>query len=262
MKYRYNYAEINPIATAYYRKGIAENPALRCRAFWGVCLREAFAEYRERAERAAAAAADMRPAGEVFPAMTGDEFFTRAIRAAAAMPGRMLSIPRRNKETGEVTYIADTSVLWMIPINRGGLALMPWQDALETIAGEAFVVLSEKLNDWYDKPFKYAMYDAAMTAVRRIDKAMRDRPRRAKTPGMDAAYLEDPDGIPGYHAPAPEKTVILRAAVEALASDDDDKRIINGMMKGMTQKEIAAAVGRTQGFVSKRITRMRERAAV
>lgn len=260
MKIRFNYSEINPIAAAFYRKGIEENPAIRCRAFWALCMKEAYAEYRERAERAAAAAEEMRPAGEVFPQIDGEEFYNRAIRAAAAMPGRMLSIPRKNKETGEITYIADSSVMWMIPESRGGLALMAWEDALQTIAGEMFVVMSEKLGEWHDKPFKYAMYDSAMTAVRRIDKAMRDRPRRAKRPGMDAAYMEDPDGVPGYHAPAPEKIAIARAAIEALAGDDDDRRIINGMMDGKTQKEIAAAIGHTQSFVAKRIAKMKERA--
>ena len=199
-------------------------------------------------------------------AAAGEELAARLKKAAAAAPYRMLrQIRKTTTEAGEIVYTitSDPRAFWMLPESVGGLALMPWADAVETVAGEAFIVLYDKVSLWEEKPLKYAAYDAAAYAVARCEKGVRDRARRARKAENrgDASYMENPDGIPGYHAPAPEKIAITRATLAALAQDDDDKRIINGLLRGMTQKELAAAVGRTQGFISKRIARMKANAA-
>lgn len=200
-------------------------------------------------------------------AAAGEELAARLHRAAAAAPYRMLKQSRivEDAETGKPVkqFYTDSRAFWMLPESVGGLALMPWADAVETVAGEAFIALYDKADKWQEKPLKYAAYDAAAYAVARCEKCVRDRARRARKAENrgDAGYLENPDGVPGYHAPAPEKIAITRAALAALAQDDDDKRIINGLLRGMTQKELAAAVGRTQGFISKRIARMKAKAA-
>lgn len=199
-------------------------------------------------------------------AAAGEELAARLKKAAAAAPYRMLrQIRKTTTEAGEIAYTitSDPRAFWMLPESVGGLALMPWADAVETVAGETFVVLYDKLSLWAEKPLKYAAYDAAAYAVARCEKGVRDRARRARKAENrgDAGYLENPDGVPGYHAPAPEKIAITRATLAALAQDDDDKRIINGLLRGMTQKELAAATGRTQGFISKRIARMKAKAA-
>lgn len=192
------------------------------------------------------------------------ELAARLHKAAAAAPYSMMKLSRFvEDENGKKMkqYYADARAFWMLPESVGGLALMPWADAVETVAGEAYIVINDKfINDakWHEKTLKYAAYDAAMLAVARCEKGVRDRARRARKAEAraDAAYMENPDGIPGYHAPAPEKLAITRATLAALAQDDDDKRIINALLAGKTQKETAAAIGKTQGFVSKRIARM------
>ena len=202
------------------------------------------------------AAADKRAA---------QELAERLSRAAAAAPYRMLAL-RRYEEDDDgnkvLTYHTDARCYWMIPVAAGGMGLMDWSDAVQTVAGEAFIVLWDKVDGWADKTLRWSCYDAAAYAVARAEKCVRDRARRARKSAdrADASYMENPDGIPGYHAPNPERLAIVRDEIDHLPACDNEKRIINGMMLGLTQTQMAAKYGLKQSYISKHLRSMMERA--
>lgn len=265
-KNTFNYRAVNARAAALYREITAEYPEARNRATWTECMREAVREYREAVKNYNARAE--------WEAMPGENQLDFLKKAAAKMPDFLMSVPYID-ENGERAFRLDKCVLWMVPESRGGQGLVPWKEAVETVSAEAWIILVERM-EAYDggKPLAIMVYDACKTAVRRLDRIYHDAPRTKRT--KDGKQISLYGGAAGacewndmnaaraphslaWKAESPEAAYISREAVEELVHDENDKRIVNALERGFTQKEIAAAMGISQPAVAKRVKGMKAR---
>lgn len=265
-----NYRAINARAAILYRETVEKYPEARNRATWAACMKEAAREYREEVKNYTARAE--------WEKMSGEKQLDMLKRAAAKMPEYMMSVEHVDPVTGEKVYRVDKSVLWMTPENRGGQGLIPWKEAVETVAAEAWIIIAESMKS-YDgsKPLISIVYTAARKAVGRLDRLYHDAPRtkRVKEDGKrkqinlaggasgacewnDISAERAPHSL-AWKAENPEAAYISREAVEELTHDENDKRIINALERGYTQKEAAAAMGISQPAIAKRIRNMKNR---
>lgn len=266
-----NYRAVNARAAVLYRETVEKYPEARNRATWAACMKEAAREYREEVKNYTARAEWER--------MNGEKQLDMLKRAAAKMPEYMMSVERVDPVTGEKTYRVDKAVLWMTPENRGGQGLIPWKEAVETVAAEAWIIVVEAM-DSYDgsKPLISIIYTASRKAVGRLDRLYHDAPRTKRTKDADgkrkqinlaggasgACEWNDISSARAPHsltlkAENPEAAFISREAVEELAHDDSDKRIISAIERGYTQKEIAVVMGISQPAIAKRVKAMKNR---
>lgn len=265
-KNTYNYSAVNARAAALYREAVREYPEARNRATWAACMREAVKEYREAVKNYNARAE--------WESMTGENQLDLLKRAAAKMPDFLQSVPYIDDD-GNKAFRLDKCVLWMVPESRGGQGLVPWAEAVETVASEAWIILAERM-EAYDggKPLVIMAYDACKTAVRRLDRLYHDAPRTKRT--QDGKQISLYGGAAGacewndisaaraphslaWKAESPEAAYISREAVADLTHDENDKRILAALEKGFTQKEIAAAMGISQPAIAKRVRNMKNR---
>ena len=225
-KYTYNYSAVNARAAALYREAVREYPEARNRATWAACMREAVKEYREAVKNFTARAE--------WEAMTGEEQLETLKRAAANMPDFLMSVSYINGN-GEKDFRLDKTVLWMTPQSRGGQGLVPWAEAVDTVAAEAWIILAERM-EAYDggKPLVALVYNACRIAVHRLDKLYHDAPRSKRT--QDGKQIALYGGAAGacewndmsaaraprslaWKAESPEAAYISREAVEELTHD-------------------------------------------
>lgn len=265
-KNTFNYRAVNARAAALYREITGKYPEARNRATWAACMREAVREYREAVKNYNARAE--------WESMSGEEQLETLKRAAANMPDFLMSVSYINGN-GEKDFRLDKTVLWMVPESRGGQGLVPWAEAVDTVAAEAWIVLAERM-EAYDggKPLVALVYNACRIAVHRLDKLYHDAPRTKRT--KDGKQIALYGGAAGacewndmnaaraprslaWKAESPEAAYISREAVEALTHDENDKRILAALEKGFTQKEIAAAMGISQPAIAKRVKGMKAR---
>lgn len=265
-KNTFNYRAVNARAAALYREAVREYPEARNRATWAECMREAVKEYREAVKNYNARAE--------WESMSGEEQLETLKRAAANMPDFLMSVSYINGN-GEKDFRLDKTVLWMVPESRGGQGIVPWAEAVETVAAEAWIVLAERM-EAYDggKPLVALVYNACRIAVHRLDKLYHDAPRtkRMKDGKQIALYggaagacewndlnaARAPRSL-AWKAESPEAAYIAREAVEELTHDENDKRIVTALERGFTQKEIAAAMGISQPAIAKRVKAMKNR---
>lgn len=265
-KNTFNYRAVNARAAALYREAVREYPEARNRATWAACMREAVKEYREAAKNYNARAE--------WEAMTGENQLDFLKKAAAKMPDFLQSVPYIDDD-GNKAFRLDKCVLWMVPESRGGQGLVPWAEAVETVAAEAWLVLAERMEK-YDggKPLVIMVYDACKIAVRRLDRIYHDAPRTKRTKDgkqialyggaagacewNDMSAARAPHSL-AWKAESPEAAFISREAVDNLTHDESDKRILAALEKGFTQKEIAAAMGISQPAIAKRVKAMKAR---
>lgn len=269
-KYVINYRAVNARAAILYRETVEKYPDARNRVTWALCMKEAAREYREEVKNYTARAK--------WESMSGEKQLDMLKRAAAKMPEYMMSVERVDPVTGEKVYRVDKTVLWMTPENRGGQGLIPWKEAVDTVAAEAWIIVAEAMES-YDgsKPLIGIVYAAARKAVSRLDRLYHDAPRtkRIKADGKqkqinlagggagtcewnDMSAARAPYSL-AWKAESPEAAYISREAVEALAKDETDKRIIANVECGRKQVEIAARLGISQPAVAKRIKGMKNR---
>lgn len=140
------------------------------------------------------------------------------------------------------------------------------RDSVETIAGEAWPLVVDMLGRC--DSLGVALYRAVTTAAQRLY-----RQEMAWTGRTVSAQMEDDDGtvIDLWEAVAvrsasqatqagPEMSVIVRRDLEALASDDSDRAIMDLLGAGYTVRQIAEITGRSKSSVQRRIEKIRDRA--
>lgn len=140
------------------------------------------------------------------------------------------------------------------------------RDSVETIAGEAWPLVSDLLGRC--DSLGVALYRAVTTAAQRLQREeMRWRGHTM------SAQMEDDDGtvIDLWEAVAmrsasqatqagPETSVIFRHDLEALATDDGDREIMDLLGAGYTVRQIAGIIGSSKSSVQRRIEKIRDRA--
>lgn len=140
------------------------------------------------------------------------------------------------------------------------------RDDVETIASEAWPLVLDLLGK--TESLGVALYRAVTTAAQRLHR--QEMAWRGRTM---SAQMEDDDGtvIDLWEAVAmrsvsqatqagPEISAMVRRDLEALASDDSDRDIIDLLGAGYTVRQIAEITGCSKSSVQRRIDKIRGRA--
>lgn len=140
------------------------------------------------------------------------------------------------------------------------------RDSVETIAGEAWPLVPDLLGRC--DSLGVALYRAVTTAAQRLHR--QEMAWRGRTV---SAQMEDDDGtvIDLWEAVAvrsasqatqagPEMSVAIRHDLEALATDDCDRVIMDLLGAGYTIRQIAGITGHSKSSVQRRIEKIRDRA--
>lgn len=140
------------------------------------------------------------------------------------------------------------------------------RDSVETIASEAWPLVIDLLGRC--DSLGVALYRAVTTAAQRLYR--QEMAWRGRT---ISAQMEDDDGtvIDMWEAVAmrsasqatqagPETSVAIRHDLEALATDDSDRVIMDLLGAGYTVRQIAGITGHSKSSVQRRIDKIRTRA--
>lgn len=245
------------LARGMYRDCVQRDPAAAGRATWSAALREAWSLVNADRDRRA------------FFAAPGAVQLDTLRRIASRLPAYAAKSTRRRPAgyTDPAPEKAPTNGAmwadWMTPTKDGGRALVPWGEALDTIAAEAWSTLAELDAAPQEKPWAVTMADHVIRACKRLRRAYIDGPKGT----AGAVSLEDPEYAAAAHFPGPESATLRSMEITAYALDPVDAVIAQGTAYGLDQWEIAAEVERRTGHrlkrsaVARRLGRMRDRRA-
>ena len=232
-------AQIMRQAWSLYRATVAEYPETRSRAQFAICLKEA-----HRTAKAATAAR------RVWDNMSGEEQYTALIRMA-------WTVKHRAEANGRA---ADTE--WIRT-----------PDDAQTVAAEAWPRVAPALtrNEQSDEPhtLTHILFAACTQATHVISRAeYRHASNCCQLTSAADADGDDCTQTPLDYLPSvtaapvsssPEDAAIIRAAIEAAATDSTDRAIIRALADGHTVRTIAAALGMSKSAVQRRIDKIRAR---
>lgn len=223
-------------AWSLYRATVAEFPETRSRAQFAICLKEA--------HRAAQAATAARREWEN---MSGEEQYTALQRMA-------WTVKSRAETTGRS---ADT-------------AWMRTADDAQTVAAEAWPRVAPALarNEQAEEPHTLAfiLFAACTQAVHTIARAEYRHTANcchiiadADSGAANQSLMDVLPSVTATPASSPEDAAIIRATIEATATDSTDRIILHGLAIGRTVRDIAAALGISKSAVQRRIDTIRSR---
>lgn len=136
-------------------------------------------------------------------------------------------------------------------------------DAADTVANEGWIILSEALKreELHAVPLAILAYRAAAAAAQKIYNNER-RHISALTWDEEAAdlLLNTEANAMGERIASPEEHAEAMEAIEEAAHDQTDRVIIQMIIAGYTQKEIAARLAISPAAVNKRIKAIQKRA--
>ena len=144
--------------------------------------------------------------------------------------------------------------------------LLQDRDSAETIAGEAWPLIPEKLET--ADTLAIALYRAVTTAAQKIqreDDKWSGRTTSAQVEGPEGNTIDLWEAVAMRSASqarqtAPSALAIARHDLQALAEDEDDRRIMELLGAGFTVRQIATATGTSKSTVQRRIDKIRARA--
>ena len=151
--------------------------------------------------------------------------------------------------------------------NGWGFAVMVQdRDSVETIASEAWPLVIDLLGRC--ESLGVALYRAVTAATQRLyrqEMAWRGRTMSARVEDDSGAVIDLWEAVAVRSASqaaqaGPEMSVTIRHDLEALASDDSDRAIMDLLGAGYTVRQIADMTGKTKSTVQRRIDRIRARA--
>lgn len=151
--------------------------------------------------------------------------------------------------------------------NGWGFAVMVQdRDSVETIANEAWPIVVDMLGRC--DSLGVALYRAVTTAAQRLyrqEMAWRGRTMSAQMEDDDGAVIDLWEAVAVRSASqatqaGPEISAMVRRDLEALASDDGDRAIMDLLGAGYTVRQIAEITGRSKSSVQRRIDKIRDRA--
>lgn len=232
-------AQIMRQAWSLYRATVAEFPETRSRAQFAICLKEA--------HRAAQAATAARREWEN---MSGEEQYT-------ALQKMAWTVKHRAEATGRA---ADT-------------AWIKCPDDAQTVAADAWprvapaLTRNEQSNE--PRPLSHILFAACTQAAhviarseyRHASNCCQIPDNRNNNDGDDntQSIVDMLPSVTAAPVSSPEDAAITRAAIEAAAVDELDRRIIRALADGHTVRTIAAALGTSKSTIQRRIESIRAR---
>lgn len=148
----------------------------------------------------------------------------------------------------------------------GFAAAVQDRDSVETIASEAWPLMLDLLSK--TESLGVALYRAVTTAAQRLyrqEMAWRGRTMSARVEDDDGAVIDLWEAVAVRSASqatqaGPEISAMVRRDLEALATDDGDRAIMDLLGAGYTVRQIAEITGRSKSSVQRRIEKIRDRA--
>lgn len=140
------------------------------------------------------------------------------------------------------------------------------RDSVETIAADAWPLVIDLLGRC--ESLGVALYRAVTTAAQRLyrqEMAWRGRAMSARVEDDDGAVIDLWEAVAVRSASqatqaGPEISAMVRRDLEALATDDGDREIMDLLGAGYTVRQIAEITGRSKSGVQRRIDKIRDRA--
>lgn len=140
------------------------------------------------------------------------------------------------------------------------------RDNVETIASESWPIVVDMLGRC--DSLGVALYRAVTTAAQRLHRqemAWRGRTMSARVEDDDGAVIDLWEAVAVRSASqatqaGPEISAMVRRDLEALASDDGDRAIMDLLGAGYTVRQIAEITGHSKSSVQRRIDKIRARA--
>lgn len=140
------------------------------------------------------------------------------------------------------------------------------RDSVETIAADAWPLVPDLLGRC--DSLGVALYRAVTTAAQRLyrqEMAWRGRTMSAQMEDDDGTVIDLWEAVAVRSASqatqaGPEMSVAIRRDLEALASDDGDRAIMDLLGAGYTVRQIAEITGHSKSSVQRRIDKIRDRA--
>ena len=140
------------------------------------------------------------------------------------------------------------------------------RDSVETIANEAWPIVIDLLGRC--DSLGVALYRAVTTAAQRLyrqEMAWRGRTMSAQMEDDGGTVIDLWEAVAVRSASqatqaGPEMSVTIRHDLEALATDDGDRAIMDLLGAGYTVRQIADMTGKTKSSVQRRIEKIRDRA--
>lgn len=140
------------------------------------------------------------------------------------------------------------------------------RDSVETIASESWPIVVDMLGRC--DSLGVALYRAVTTAAQRLHRqemVWRGRTMSAQMEDDDGAVIDLWEAVAVRSASqatqaGPEMSVIVRHDLEALATDDGDREIMDLLGAGYTVRQIAEITGHSKSSVQRRIEKIRDRA--
>ena len=246
-------SEIMSRAHALTRETI--QPGDDYRATLGLCLRAAWEEYKTGAAQQPQPEKQPETLAD-FYRLPGEKQLQALRKFAARCPGYAQRQTRKDPATGERVPAPASWADWMIPRSKGGLELETWDNALDTIAAEAWTRLDRQPEDL---PLQIILARACSAACQRLSNQYRDKPARSRA---DAVSLDDPDYSGAAHYPGPEAAAVQRETIRTAARSGQDRAILDMAAQGYTRPEIGRALGITRQAVEKHLAKMRARMEV
>lgn len=151
--------------------------------------------------------------------------------------------------------------------NGWGFAVMVQdRDSVETIASEAWPLVIDLIDK--TESLGVALYRAVTTAAQRLyrqEMAWRGRTMSAQMEDDDGTVIDLWEAVAVRSASqatqaGPEMSAMIRHDLEALATDDGDRAIMDLLVAGYTVRQIARITGHSKSSVQRRIDKIRDRA--
>lgn len=252
-----DYAKVNKLASAIYQSWIANHPEDKNRDTFNLAMKEAWKEMK--------IASFHLDNLEDFCKLKDEDKMLVLRQKATLVP--LLVMREKHIVNGQAVYHGISRIAWMLRKKDGGKALESWKDSIDMIVSEMYIAVMTKWDKYLasekeNKSFNDFLLCCAKNSAFKIGRQLEDKPSRqsANNPSLDNEnFTHDLAFNSVYYYPSPEEQAIAESIMESLCKDEKDKRIQNGKVYGLTQKEIGTAVEMSQVAVSKRIKTMKEK---
>lgn len=237
-------AAVMETARKMYRSIVKDDPSLRSRAQWSICLRQAWSEYG-------------LTAAEIWENMTGEAQREMLIRFCWYEYKH--DAGRYNAKTGKnippIFY-------WLEGKHPAEVA-----DYLEEVANSAWCRIAVTIYDADEKiPLSRIVSRAIKAEAAALQRAELKHASaiRSKTDpetGEERSVIDTKAGAAAAHMDGPERAAILSDLIDRACKDAADRLVIADRIAGYTQTETGDVLGIGQRTIAKRLDGIRDRLA-
>lgn len=237
-------AAVMDTARKMYRATVKDDPTLRSRAQWAICLRQAWAEYG-------------KSAAEIWDGMSGEAQREMLIRFCWYEYKH--DAGRYNAKTGKnippIFYWLD------------GKHFDEISDYLEEVANSAWCRIAETIDSAEEEvPLARIASRAIKAEAAKLQRAELKHASALRTTtdpetGEERSIIDTKAGAEAARIESPETGAVIADLIDRACKDETDRIVIADRIGGYTQTETAALLNIGQRAISKRLDGIRDRLA-